>query len=439
MQQTFRNIIHLLKLSRYCTNSSTATDTTPCVQRKCSDNTQATDNATCASFLPKCISNGKGCVDQINPCASMKGNQENLIRYLLIRPDLLINLQLINPLKMIIVKSKLANQQKTKMMVRVIHYQMDISKMEMEGVLRQMLMTQLEQVIKVFWPFVNLLLLEKIYISQIYSLSLYRQYNSNKIENCEDFKVECIVKSEEGRVRKSKSCSQQSGTVTFCPNFSGDLKFSSIWTKVKCTKYYAYQVRFCSNNISPQSAKDCLDHKSTCRFLRLDLHTLMQQLVVVIVYQILQLLIKKRLIILQVSKITLSYYLVIHQELLNFQLELVNNSQANIHHYYALLIYRRISLLLLMMHINQQEPYIIYQIKQTVYMVMLLLILVIFLNKLNVEGLQMKRTCRYIENSCKINYSNRFKDVYRFNSFGKQRRMLKSNRFKLSHYIRNLQ
>ncbi|CAD8055905.1 unnamed protein product [Paramecium primaurelia] len=65
-----------LRYPGYSSNSSTATDTTPNVQRKFSDNTEESDNATCASFLPGCISFGKDCFDFTIPSTLMKETQE---------------------------------------------------------------------------------------------------------------------------------------------------------------------------------------------------------------------------------------------------------------------------------------------------------------------------------------------------------------------------
>ncbi|CAD8194464.1 unnamed protein product [Paramecium octaurelia] len=75
----------------YCTKVSLATDTTPCVLRKCTDNTDATDNATCATSLPGCISNGKGCVDYNTPFTSMKGTQDTCNKLFAYKSGAIIN------------------------------------------------------------------------------------------------------------------------------------------------------------------------------------------------------------------------------------------------------------------------------------------------------------------------------------------------------------
>lgn len=47
----------------YCTNTADATESTNCLIRRCTDNIDATDTPTCNTWLPGCITNGKGCVD----------------------------------------------------------------------------------------------------------------------------------------------------------------------------------------------------------------------------------------------------------------------------------------------------------------------------------------------------------------------------------------
>jgi hypothetical protein len=49
--------------SGYCTNTADATEKSICLTRKCIDNIDATDTIACNSWLPGCITNGKGCVD----------------------------------------------------------------------------------------------------------------------------------------------------------------------------------------------------------------------------------------------------------------------------------------------------------------------------------------------------------------------------------------
>ncbi|CAD8197619.1 unnamed protein product [Paramecium pentaurelia] len=220
----------------YCTNfiNSYQYYSSPCVQRKCSHNTEATDNATCASFLPGCNSNGKGCVDYTTPCKSMKGTQETCNK---------------------------------------------ISIMEMEDVLIQKPTTQLVQVIQVFQHFVNLLLLEvivlNIVLEHLHQLHLLLELvltdnrTATKDEDCESFMSGCIAKSDGGCIIDNQDhILNNQELLTSCPNFSGGLQVSSVWTKVACTKYDACQDRFCSDKTSPQSAQDCLDPKSTCRFFK---------------------------------------------------------------------------------------------------------------------------------------------------------------------------
>ncbi|CAD8198454.1 unnamed protein product [Paramecium pentaurelia] len=442
---TFRNIIYQFKLSRYCTNSSTATDNTPCVQRKCSYNTQVTDNATCASFLPECISNGKGCVDQITPCASMKGTQENLIRYLIIRPDLLINLQLINvttvqqPLKMIIVKSKLANQQKTKMMVHVIHFQMDISIMEMESVLSQMLMTQLQQVMKVFWLFVNLLLLEVIVLNivledlhQLHLLfklvQIIQQQSKLKIVRISRQNVQLNLKQDVSGNQNLVLNNQEllllaltSVVIQKSLQFGLNLNAQNIML----TKLDYALIKQVLNQLKIifKAGSAYIDATACSSYSLPDTATTDQETFdyFTSIKDNVELLFGYTSGATKFSARTCEQFLSKYTSLLctTYLQKNISTSTDDACKLAGTICYL------------PNKAHCVYSYASTDSSDIL--------NKLNVEGLQMKRTCRYIQNSCNINYLNRCKDLYRFNSFGKQRRMLKSNRFKLSHYIRNLQ
>lgn len=59
----------------YCTNVADAAATSACIPRKCADNTEAADTPSCNSWLPGCITNGKGCVDYNTTCTSLSGTQ----------------------------------------------------------------------------------------------------------------------------------------------------------------------------------------------------------------------------------------------------------------------------------------------------------------------------------------------------------------------------
>ncbi|CAD8175771.1 unnamed protein product [Paramecium pentaurelia] len=268
----------------YCTNSSTATDTTPCIQRKCSDNTEATDNATCASFLPGCISNGKGCVDYTTPCTSMKGTQETCDKIFAYKTGSIDNFTTNQCYNSSIATEndyckiktcKLAENQNDGTCGSFLEGCVyngnggcvdpkanDTTCASYTGVL-----AFCESAI------VGSNSSKYCFGTSTSATCTVRTCTDNKTatkdEECESFMSGCIAKSEGGCInRQSRSCSQQSGTVTSCPNFSGGLQVSSVWNKIACTKYDACQDRLCSDKTSPQSAQDCLDHKSTCRFFK---------------------------------------------------------------------------------------------------------------------------------------------------------------------------
>jgi hypothetical protein len=75
----------------------------------------------------------------------------------------------------------------------------------------------------------------------------------------------CIVKSSKGCATPSEVlCSSQQGTITTCPDFSGNV--TSV--KVRCTKSDTCTNRACSEVKTPQSASDCTAYKSSCRFFK---------------------------------------------------------------------------------------------------------------------------------------------------------------------------
>ncbi|CAD8113555.1 unnamed protein product [Paramecium primaurelia] len=268
----------------YCTNTSTATDTTACVQRKCTDNTDATDNATCATFLPGCISNGKGCVDYTTTCQQMKGTQETcnkLFAYKSGSSDNFTTNQCYNSASATendscqIKTCKLATNQTDGTCGSFLEGCVyngnggcvdpkagDTTCASYTGVL----------------AFCEAAVVGSNSTKYCFGTSTsaacsVRQCTDNttatKDDECETFMSGCIAKSEGGCVaRSARTCAQQSGTVASCPNLSGGLQVSSVWTKTSCTKYDACQTRQCADKTSPQSAQDCTDHKSTCRFLK---------------------------------------------------------------------------------------------------------------------------------------------------------------------------
>ncbi|CAD8113351.1 unnamed protein product [Paramecium primaurelia] len=268
----------------YCTNTSTATDTTACVSRKCTDNTDATDNATCATFLPGCISNGKGCVDYTTTCSSMKGTQETcnkLFAYKSGSSDNFTTNQCYNSASATendscqVKTCKLATNQTDSTCGSFLEGCVfngnggcvdpkagDTTCASYTGVL----------------AFCEAAIVGSNSAKYCFGTSTsaactVRQCTDNttdtKDEACETFMSGCIAKSEGGCIaRSARTCAQQSGTVTTCPTFSGGLQVSSAWTKTGCTKYDACQTRLCADKASPQSAQDCTDHKSTCRFLK---------------------------------------------------------------------------------------------------------------------------------------------------------------------------
>ncbi|CAD8044190.1 unnamed protein product [Paramecium primaurelia] len=60
---------------RTCTNTSQATSSTSCIERKCSDNTTATSDTECSNFQVGCITNGRGCTSLTSQCTSFFGTQ----------------------------------------------------------------------------------------------------------------------------------------------------------------------------------------------------------------------------------------------------------------------------------------------------------------------------------------------------------------------------
>ncbi|CAK67224.1 unnamed protein product (macronuclear) [Paramecium tetraurelia] len=260
----------------YCTNVASATDTTPCVSRKCTDNTDATDNATCATFLPGCISNGKGCVDYNTPCTSMKGTQDTLDQ----APTLQHNNATIVQVRLRVISAKLkhANWLKTKLMVHVDHFQMDVSIMVILGCVDPKAGDTTCGSYTGVAAFCESAIVGNNSSKYCFGTSTSgacttRACTDNttatKDEDCEAFMPGCIAKSEGGcAARSARSCSAQQGTVATCPTVSGGLQVSTDWTKVGCTRYDACADRACADKTSPQQASDCTDYKSTCRFLK---------------------------------------------------------------------------------------------------------------------------------------------------------------------------
>lgn len=70
-----------------CWNLSTATPTTPCIEKACSHNTSATSDIDCEIFLPsntntpKCVTNGNRCVDYPRTCSDFTGTLEECGRF----------------------------------------------------------------------------------------------------------------------------------------------------------------------------------------------------------------------------------------------------------------------------------------------------------------------------------------------------------------------
>nr|CAA59447.1 alpha-51D-immobilization antigen [Paramecium tetraurelia] len=266
----------------YCTNVASATDTTPCVSRKCADNTDATDNATCATFLPGCITSGKGCVDYNTPCTSMKGTQENCNKLFAYKSGSSTNFttnQCYNSASATdsdfckVKTCKLAENQTDGSCGSFLDGCVyngnagcvdpkagDTTCASYTGVA----------------AFCESAIVGNNSSKYCFGTSTsgackQRECTDNttatKDEDCEAFLTGCIAKSEGGCAAKSaRQCSGQNGTVATCPNFSGGL--SPSWTKVGCTKYDTCADRVCSDKATPSQASDCTDYKSTCRFLK---------------------------------------------------------------------------------------------------------------------------------------------------------------------------
>ncbi|CAD8211577.1 unnamed protein product [Paramecium octaurelia] len=266
----------------YCTNVASATDTTPCVSRKCADNTDATDNATCATFLPGCISSGKGCVDYTTPCTSMKGTQENCNKLFAYKSGSSTNFttyQCYNSASATdsdfckVKTCKLAENQTDGSCGSFLDgcvyngnagcvdpKAADTTCASYTGVA-----AFCESAI------VGTNSSKYCFGTATSGACKTRECTDNttatKDEDCEAFLTGCIAKSEGGCVAKSaRQCAAQTGTVATCPNFSGGL--SPSWTKVACTRYDTCADRVCSDKASPSQASDCTDYKSTCRFLK---------------------------------------------------------------------------------------------------------------------------------------------------------------------------
>ncbi|CAK61922.1 unnamed protein product (macronuclear) [Paramecium tetraurelia] len=306
----------------YCTNVASATDTTPCVSRKCADNTDATDNATCATFLPGCISSGKGCVDYNTPCSSMKGTQENCNKLFAYKNGSSTNFttnQCYNSASATdsdfckVKTCKLAENQTDGSCGSFLDGCVyngnggcvdpkagDTTCGSYTGVA-----AFCESAI------VGSNSSKYCFGTSTSGACTTRACTDNttatKDEDCEAFLTGCIAKSEGGCAAKSaRVCSAQQGTVATCPNFSGGL--SPSWTKVGCTRYDTCADRVCSDKASPQLYNQLVDSQ------RLDLHALMQVFVLVTLPLILPHLINKSLIIVQLSKIALGMFVVGPQE-----------------------------------------------------------------------------------------------------------------------------
>ncbi|CAK67225.1 unnamed protein product (macronuclear) [Paramecium tetraurelia] len=256
----------------------------PCVSRKCTDNTDATDNATCVTFLPGCIINGKGCVDYNTPCTSMQGTQDtcnNLFAYKSGSADNFTTNQCYND------ASAAATDYCQVKTCKLAENQTDGSCGSfLDGCVYNgnggCVDPQAEDTICQSYTGVDAFCESAIvrnkskkycFGTSILGTCKTRECTDNttatKDENCEAFMSGCIVKSEGGCIAKSaRSCSQQQGNVDTCPNLSGGLLVSSEWTKVGCTQYDICQDRQCADIQNPDSDLICTDYKSTCRFLK---------------------------------------------------------------------------------------------------------------------------------------------------------------------------
>ncbi|CAK77691.1 unnamed protein product, partial (macronuclear) [Paramecium tetraurelia] len=257
----------------YCTNVASATDTTPCVQRKCADNTDAQDNATCATFLPGCISSGKGCVDYNTLCTSMKGTQENCNKLFSFKTGSSTNFttqQCYNSASATdsdfckVKICKLAEIQTDgscgSFLDGCVYNAGDTTCASYTGVA-----AFCESAI------VGTNSTKYCFGTATSGACKMRECTDNtsatKDEDCEAFLAGCIAKNEGGCIaRSARLCPVQNGTVSTCPNFSGGLQVGSDWTKIGCTKYDTCVDRQCADKTSPQQASDCTNYKSTCRF-----------------------------------------------------------------------------------------------------------------------------------------------------------------------------
>ncbi|CAD8213337.1 unnamed protein product [Paramecium pentaurelia] len=253
-----------LRYPGYCSNSSTATDTTPRVQRKFSDNTEESDNATCASFLPGCISIGKDCFDFTIPSTLMKETQETCDKIFACTTESIDNFttnQYYNSStapENDYCSIKICKLPEKENDGTFGFFQRDVPIMEIGDLLIQKLMKQLVQVVQVLLYFVNLLLLVVILsncvLEQLHQL--HAQLELVQIiwlqQKMKILSLSCHIVQlnlmEVVLINIQESYSQQNGTVFYFPNFNGSLLVSSVWTKVSCIKYDACQDRLCSDN-----------------------------------------------------------------------------------------------------------------------------------------------------------------------------------------------
>ncbi|CAK89346.1 unnamed protein product (macronuclear) [Paramecium tetraurelia] len=282
----FGNQATCLSYPGYCTNVSTATETTACIQKKCSDNTDTNaDNAACATFLPGCISNGKGCIDYTTLCTSMKGTQETCNKLYAYKSggsfDTLVTNQCYNTSTATendfcqVKTCKLATNQTDSSCGQFLEgcvyngnggcvdpKASDTSCGSYTGVS----------------AFCSTAIVKDNSAGYCFGTATsgtctQRQCTddttSTKDDQCDTFLSGCIAKSDGGCAKRdSRSCAQQTGTVTTCSNFSGGLQVDSKWNKIACVKYDACQLRGCTDKTNPQTAQDCYDYKTSCRFFK---------------------------------------------------------------------------------------------------------------------------------------------------------------------------
>ncbi|CAD8212117.1 unnamed protein product [Paramecium pentaurelia] len=270
----------------YCTNTLTATDATPCILRKCSDNINATDNAACTNYLPECIHIEKGCVHYTTPCTSIKGTQETCNKIFAYKSGSIENFITNQCYNIISATENIYCQVKTCKLAE--NQNDDTCGLFLEGCVYNgnggCVDPKADDTTCASYTGTEIFCESAIvgnnttkycFGTSTTTKCTLRVCTDNTIatndEDCEDFMSGCIAKSEGGCISKqSRSCSQQTGSVTTCPNYSGGLYvFSDLpfLTKVGCTKYDACQDRLCSDITNPSSAQECLNYKSTCRFL----------------------------------------------------------------------------------------------------------------------------------------------------------------------------